>query len=161
MPTSIAEKILVFLFRLAMGWTFLYAASTQAMVLGWSVSGFLDETVTFHDLFAPFGAPGIAPITSIVVSYGHLLIGLSLVVGLMVRVSAAVGAFLMVIYWMAHMDWPYVTDVDNFIVDFHLVYAGVLALLIVRHAGHVWGLDAVVTRLAWMNDRPRIKALFT
>ena len=30
-----------------------------------------------------------------------------------------------------------------------------LLLLVVRHAGHVWGLDAVVTRLAWMNQRPR------
>jgi thiosulfate dehydrogenase [quinone] large subunit len=46
----------------------------------------------------------LPPITTFLVGYGHLLIGLSLIFGLMVRISASVGIMLM--YWMAHMDFP-------------------------------------------------------
>jgi hypothetical protein len=35
----------------------------------------------------------MAPITTVLVEYGHLLIGLSLLFGLMVRVSASAGVF--------------------------------------------------------------------
>jgi thiosulfate dehydrogenase [quinone] large subunit len=38
----------------------------------------------------------------------------------------AAGAFLKVTYWLAHMGWPFIENRNNFIVDFHLVYAGVL-----------------------------------
>ena len=34
------------------------------------------------------------------------------------------------------MDWPFIENTNNFIVDFHLVYAGVLVYLIVKRAGH-------------------------
>jgi thiosulfate dehydrogenase [quinone] large subunit len=141
------EKILVLLLRLLMAWTFLYAASHQVFVPGWSVVGFLDHTKTFHDLFAVFTGPSVAPVITVLVAYGHLLIGLSLLVGLMVRVSAAFGILLMLVYWLAHMDFPYIENTNNFIVDYHIVYAGVLGYLIYQHAGHVWGLDALASRI--------------
>ena len=88
MNQSSVERCLIVFFRLAMGWTFLYAASHQVFVPGWSVAGFLNNTKTFHDLFAYFATPTMEPITSLFVSYGHLLIGVSLILGLMTRVSA-------------------------------------------------------------------------
>ena len=135
-------RSLILLLRLAMAWVFLYAASHQVLVPGWSVAGFLNSTKTFHGLFSLFTGPVLAPVISFLVEYGHLLIGLSLLVGLLVRVSAAFGIFLMLIYWMAHMDFPYISDTNNFLVDEHIVYALVLGLMIAVHAGHVAGLDA-------------------
>lgn len=146
MSMSSTEKGLVLFFRLAMGWTFLYAASHQVFVPGWSVGGFLEHTKTFNGFFAPLAAPGIVDVISFLVSYGHLLIGLSLILGLMVRISSIFGVLLMILYWMAHMDWPYISNTNNFIIDFHIVYAGVLVYLIVKQAGHVWGLDAWADR---------------
>ena len=142
MNGSTSEKSLIVFFRLAMAWTFLYAASHQVFEPGWSVVGFLSHTKTFHGLFVLFTTPTMAPITTFLVEYGHLLIGLSLLFGLCVRLSASFGVFLMVIYWMAHMDWPFITNTNNFILDSHIVYAGVLIYLCVKHAGHVWGFDA-------------------
>ena len=104
---------------------------------------FLSHTKTFHDVYAVFTTPTWAPIITLLVAYGHLLIGLSLLVGLMVRVSATFGVLLMVVYWTAHMDFPYIENANNFILDYHLVYAGVLIYLIVKQAGHVWGLDGL------------------
>ena len=54
----------------------------------WSIAGFLKSTKPFHDVYAPFTTPTIAPIVTFLVEYGHLLIGLLLLVGLTVRVSA-------------------------------------------------------------------------
>jgi thiosulfate dehydrogenase [quinone] large subunit len=101
----------------------------------------------------------MAPITTFLVEYGHLAIGLSLLTGLMVRISAAFGIMLMILYWLAHMDWPYIENTDNFIVDYHLVYAGVLGYLIVKRAGHVFGLDAVAEKLQVVKDHPALKPL--
>jgi thiosulfate dehydrogenase (quinone) large subunit len=102
--------------------------------------------------------PTMAPITTVLVEYGHLLIGLSLLFGLMVRVSASAGVFLMLTYWLAHMDWPFIENKNNFIIDYHLVYAGVLVLLIVKRAGHVWGLDALVEKLTFFQQHPKLRA---
>lgn len=159
MQNSKAEQALIVFFRLAMGWTFLYAASHQVFDPSWSVIGFLSHTKTFHPLFAPFTAPSIAPAITFLVEYGHLLIGLSLVFGLMVRVSASFGTLLMGLYWMAHLDFPYVSNKLNFIVDEHIVYAGVLIFLIVKSAGHIWGLDGIVSRMRVVEDHPEIRPL--
>jgi len=155
-----AEKYLIIFFRLTMAWTFLYAASHQVFVPSFSVVGFLNHTKTFHDVFVIFTTPTTAPITTFLVEYGHLLIGLSLLIGLMVRVSASFGVLLMAIYWFAHMDWPFIENTNNFIVDYHVVYAGVLVYLIVKKAGHVWGLDGWAENLQIVRQYPRLKPLF-
>lgn len=158
--TATSDRAFILFFRLTMGWTFLYAASHQVFVPGWSVAGFLGRTTTFNWLFAPLASSEIAPLVSFLVSYGHLLIGLSLLVGLMVRVSAVFGALLMLVYWLAHMDFPYISDTNNFIIDSHIVYAGVLVFLIARHAGHVWGLDGWLESSGFTDRHPGLKPLF-
>ena len=159
MPNTSFEKGLILYFRFLMAWTFLYAASHQVFVPGWTVVGFLGHTKTFHNLFAVFTTPTMAPITTFLVEYGHLLIGLSLLTGLMVRVSAAFGVVLMLIYWMAHTDWPFVENSNNLIFDFHAVYAGVLVYLIVKRAGHVFGLDAWAENLQFVKQHPGLRPL--
>jgi thiosulfate dehydrogenase (quinone) large subunit len=158
MPTSL-DKTLIFYFRLVMGWTFLYAGVSQLTDPGWSVVGFLGSTKTFHDVLAPFAASAVAPTMTFLVEWGHLLIGLSLVSGLLVRISASFGVMLMLMYYMAHMDFPYIENKLNFLVDYHLVYAGVLVYLIARHAGHVWGLDGWVERLPLIRQHPALRPL--
>jgi thiosulfate dehydrogenase [quinone] large subunit len=159
MSRTQTERTLIFFFRLTMAWTFLYAASHQVFVPGWSVAGFLNSTKTFHGIYSHFTGPAIAPVLTFLVGYGHLLIGLSLLVGLMVRVSAVFGILLMLLYWTAHMDFPYISDTNNFLVDEHIVYAGVLVLLIVERAGHVFGLDAWAEKLEFFRQHPRARAL--
>ncbi|HEX5998526.1 MAG TPA: DoxX family membrane protein [Hyphomicrobiaceae bacterium] len=149
---STAERRFIFLFRMLMAWTFLYAASHQVFVPGWSVAGFLRNTKTFHDLFAIFTTPSVAPLITFLVGYGHLLIGLSLLAGLMVRVSSIFGILLMLLYWMAHMDFPYIENANNFIVDYHIVYASLLGYLIYKQAGYVWGLDALASKVPLFRD---------
>ena len=159
MTYSRADRALIIFFRLAMAWTFLYAASHQVFDPKWTVAGFLAHTKTFHDVYAVFTTPAWSPIITFLVGYGHLLIGLSLLTGLMVRVSASFGILLMVMYWTAHMDFPYIENANNYLLDFHIVYAGVLVFLMVKHAGHVWGLDGLVEKLSFVDHHPSLRPL--
>ena len=159
MTDTKSERALILFFRLAMAWIFLYAASHQVFVPGWSVTGFLNATKTFHPLYAHLAGPGIAAVLTFLVEYGHLLIGLSLLTGLLVRVSSVFGIMLMLVYWTAHMDFPYISNTTNFLIDEHIVYAGVLIFLIVKHAGRVWGLDGLVERSGWLDRIPGLKPL--
>jgi thiosulfate dehydrogenase (quinone) large subunit len=158
MPTPRLQSAFVVFFRLAMAWTFLYAASHQVLNPSWNVADFLSSTGTFHDAYGVFAGAQAAAIVSLLVAWGHLLIGLSLLVGLMVRVSATVGAVLMLLYWAAYMSFPYVGGAENFLLDFHFVYAAILAYLVAAHAGHVAGLDSWAARHAARH--PGLRALF-
>ena len=108
---------------------------------------------TFHDVLAAFVAPGIEPYTTFAVKWGHLLIGLSLVSGLLIRVSGAFGVLLMLTYYCAHMDFPYVDSPVNFIMEYHLILAGVLVYLMSVRAGTEFGLDGLVDRLHLFDRR--------
>jgi thiosulfate dehydrogenase [quinone] large subunit len=147
MLMSPTEKYLVLFFRVAIGWVFLYAALQQISDPNWTAASFLNQVKTAHDLFAWVTAPYRVTIIDFLVKWGHLLIGLSLVLGLLTRVGAFFGAVLMLIYYIAHLDFPYVETQSNFLVDYHLIYAGVLALMIVTRAGHFIGLDHRLSRL--------------
>ncbi len=145
MTNSPAFRPLILLLRLSLAWVFLYAASHQIFG-GFSVTGFLSGTKTFHWLFGPMTVEPFASVLSFLVGYGHLLIGMSLLTGLLVRVSSIFGIAIMLLYWMAHMNFPYISDTTNFLLDEHVVYGLVLSLLIATHAGHIFGLDAWVAQ---------------
>ena len=130
MTQSTIDRSFILVFRLLMAWTFLYAASHQVFNPKFSAAGFLSHTKTFHDVYAVLATPAVDPVLTFLVSYGHLLIGLSLLVGLMVRVSAAFGVALLVMYWTAHMDWPFIENTHNFIIDYHIAYATLCIYLI-------------------------------
>jgi thiosulfate dehydrogenase (quinone) large subunit len=59
----------------------------------------------------------------------------------------------------AHMNFPFTENVNNYLVDYHIVYAGVLAYLIVKRAGHVFGLDGLVDRMHFIDGYPALRPL--
>jgi thiosulfate dehydrogenase (quinone) large subunit len=157
-PDTRIERFLVVFFRLSIGWTFVWAAIHHFGDQNF-VAGFLSHTKTFHDVYAPLTEPTIVPMLTFLVEYGHLLIGLSLISGLLVRASAPFGILMMVLYWAAHMEFPYIENVNNYLVDYHIVYAGVLLYLFVKRAGHVCGLDGWVSNHTNIGNVPVLRWL--
>ena len=153
-----SEKAIIVFFRLTMGWTFLYAGihhfGDDKFVIG-----FLSHVKTFHDVYAPLTSASIAPVLTFLVEYGHLLIGLSLISGLLVRVSSPFAIMLLIMYWTAHMDFPYIENVNNYLIDYHIVYAGVIVYLMVKRAGHVFGLDGLVEQWRVVEHYPALRPL--
>jgi len=158
MNASTLDKGITFALRILVGWTFLYAGTWQ-ILQNYSAAGYLGHVVTFHDFFATFATPAVLPFTNFLMKWGHLLIGLSLVSGLMIRVSGPFGILLMVTYHFADMDWPFIESHLNLFVDFHLVYATVIVYLIAHNAGHVWGLDGLLERLHVVERHPALRPL--
>jgi thiosulfate dehydrogenase (quinone) large subunit len=158
MPSHIFKNFIL-AFRFLMAWTFLYAASHQVWNEKFSVAKFLGNTKTFHDLYAPLTAPALDPFLTFLVSYGHFAIGLSLLVGLFVRVSSLAGLLLLLLYWTAHMEWPFIENHNNFIIDYHIVYAIVCLFLFFAKAGHVFGLDPWLARIPLVRDHEFLKRL--
>ena len=111
-----------------------------------SIVPFLSHTKTFHGFFAVFTSPGIAALVGVLVSWGQALIGISLFFGALVPVSAPFGILLMVLFWLAHMDWPFNDGSFYVFVGPGLAVAGIVLLLLIKRAGHVVGLDAIVLR---------------
>ena len=153
------HRALILFFRLAMGWTFLYAGATQLIDPHWTAASFLAGTKTFHWLYGPLVGSSLMPLIDFCVKWGHLLIGLSLVSGLMVRVSGVFGVLLMLVYWTAHLDFPYVSSPLNFLLDEHIVYAGVIVYLMAVRAGHVFGLDGIAEKFAAIENNPFLRPL--
>ncbi|MBP1849787.1 DoxX family protein [Rhizobium halophytocola] len=154
------DKYFLFTVRVLIGWTFLYAASHQVFNPGFSVTGFLGTAKTFHGFFSIFTGPVMAPLTTFLVSYGHLAIGLSLIFGCLVRVSAPCGAAVLFMYWMAHMDFPYISDHNNFIIDYHIIYGVVLVYLSAKSAGRYWGLDGFIAETPYFHSHPGTRKIF-
>jgi thiosulfate dehydrogenase [quinone] large subunit len=158
MTESHIDRGIIVVLRVLIGWTFLYAGAWQ-ILQNENAAGFLNHVVTFHAFFANFAAPAMLPYTDFLVKWGHLLIGLSLVSGLMVRASGPFAILLMVTYHFAHMDWPYIETHLNLFVDYHLIYATVIVYLIVHRAGHVWGLDGLLERIPSVARHPILRPL--
>jgi thiosulfate dehydrogenase [quinone] large subunit len=155
---SNTEQVLIVFFRVCIGWTFLWAA-IHHFGDDKFVTGFLSHTKTFHDVYAPLTNPAIVPTLTFLVEYGHLLIGLSLISGLLVRVSSPFAIMLLLMYWTAHMDFPFIENVNNYLVDYHIVYSGVLVYLIIKRAGHVFGLDGLLERMHMVEQYPALRPL--
>lgn len=154
------QRSLILFFRITMGWIFLYAAVTQIFIEPhWTAAGFLAGTKTFHFLYGPLATSSLLPLIDFCVKWGHLLIGLSLVSGFMVRVSGVFGIVLMLVYWSAHLDFPYVSSPLNFLLDEHIVDAGVIVYLMAVHAGHIFGVDGVVAKLPAVEHNSFLRPL--
>lgn len=152
------ERSLIFLLRVSIGWFFLWAAIHHFGDDAY-VGGFLSHTKTFHPVYGALAQSSFLPVIAFMVEYGHLLIGLSLISGLLVRASAPFGILMMMTYWTAHMDFPYIENVNNFIIDYHPVFALVLGLLILRRAGHICGLDGLVARWSMVQHTTSLRWL--
>jgi thiosulfate dehydrogenase [quinone] large subunit len=86
---------------------------------------------------------------------GMLGVGLAVMLGIGLRVSAVAGSLIMVMMWAA--EWPLIQGSTNPLVDYHIIYALVLVLSAVLLAGDTWGLGRrwarlpIVQRWGWLR----------
>jgi thiosulfate dehydrogenase [quinone] large subunit len=134
------QKWLLILLRLALGGLFFYSGLTKVLDPAWSAGGYLagaHHLTAFYDWLAN---PAILPIVNHLNSWGQLLLGASLLLGFWVRLSSALGALLMILYYLP-LNFPQ-PDAHSYIVDQHLIYALALLILGAWQAGRFWGWDA-------------------
>jgi uncharacterized membrane protein YphA (DoxX/SURF4 family) len=95
---------LLTIFRVLLGWHFLYEGIAKVLTPGWTSAGFLS---TSRWLFSPFfkwiaANPDLTAIADFVNIWGLILIGLGLILGFRVKVAAIAGMVLLGLYYLAH-----------------------------------------------------------
>src|SRR3989344_6362821 len=140
--------------RLALGWLMFYAGITKIVNPAWTAGGDLANAKTFPGFYAWLAAPGNIGWINFLNEWGLTLIGISLILGLGVRLSSILGIALMLLYYFPVLEFPEVAH--GFIVDEHIVYAAVLAFFAAVRAGRYYGLDNWCANLPICRRYPRL-----
>lgn len=122
----------------------------------WSAKGFLLAAKTFPEFYAwfaqPFNTWWVDPLNS----WGITLIGAALLLGVFIRPAAWAGFLLMILYYFPHNVLPYTTY--GYIVEEHVIYAAVFALIAVLPIAQAFSLSGVL-RKTFLGTVPLIKRL--
>jgi len=147
------QQISLLLLRVSLGWYFFWAGITKVLDPSWSAAGFLNHASMFPGFYAWFARPEILPLVNFLNAWGLTLIGVALILGLFVRLSAVFGVLLMMLYYFAN------TSEFSFIVDDHVTISFALFVLASFRAGRVWGLENWCIRLPFCATYPRLRDL--
>jgi thiosulfate dehydrogenase (quinone) large subunit len=154
-------KLSLFLLRIGLGWLFLYAGVVKVLDSEWSAAGYLNNAKTFSGFYQGLASSEILPIINFVNEWGLTLLGISLLLGVFVRVSSLAGILLMVLYYFPAVEmkafdlFPVLVlpqTSNSVLVDSHIVYALALLVLAAFRAGRTWGLENMVSRnKSWLG----------
>lgn len=150
------QKISLFLLRILMGWLFFYAGITKVLNPEWSAAGYLKGAKTFVWFYQWLLSPNVLPIINFINEWGLTLLGVSLILGIGVRLSSILGAVLMLLYYFVILDFPY-PNPNSFLVDQHIIFAFVLLLFANLRAGRVWGLENWCSNLPICSKFPGLR----
>lgn len=152
--------------RLATGFIFLWAFFDKTFGLGFSTptdrawinggspsGGFLGGDAVTGPL-KPFFAGLASPVTDVLFMVGMIGIGLAVMLGIGLRVSAVAGTILMVLMYLA--EWPFTAGAGstNPAVDYHIIYALALIVVAATLAGDTWGFGAMWRKLPIVASQP-------
>jgi thiosulfate dehydrogenase [quinone] large subunit len=167
MRTSAARGVLAVL-RLATGFIFLWAFFDKTFGFGYSTprarawihggtpsQGFLlGEGVTGP--LKPFFAAIASPASDVLFMIGMLAIGLAVMTGIGLRISAVVGTIILLLMYLAEWSFGANAASTNPLVDYHIIYALALIVVAVVSAGDTWGFGrewkrlSIVQRMPWL-----------
>jgi len=152
--TTIAGRRALALLRLATGFIFLWAFLDKTFGLGFSTptanawvrggapsQGFLMSDAVTGPLKG-FYASIASPLTDVLFMLGMLGVGVAVMAGVGLRISAVAGSVIMVLMYLA--EWPFAANTasTNPLVDYHIIYALALIAVAALSAGDTWGLGA-------------------
>ncbi len=153
------QKTVLFLLRISLGWLFLYSGITKVLNPNWTSAGFLKSAKTFPEFYQWLASGSVLPVVDILNQWGMALLGVSLILGVFVRLSSFLGAILMMLYYFPRLVFPH-PDANSFIVDQHVIYASALLLLGAFRAGRVMGLENWCSKLPVCLKYPRLRKFF-
>ncbi|MFB6108407.1 MAG: DoxX family membrane protein [Haloplanus sp.] len=129
--------------RLMMGFAFAYSGFTK-LVGGFAAGGYLTGAAATNGnplagMFAWMGAtPWFVAFVNVAVPWGELFIGLGLLVGLLTRLAAFFGAFMMLLFYFG--NW----EIEHGLINGDFAYMLVFLAVAAFAAGRILGLDPLV-----------------
>lgn len=154
---NLAVAILT-LVRMVVGWHFLYEGIAKLNNPGWSSAAYLMESKWlfagfFHRLIS---SEPLLNTVDFLNTWGLILIGICLFIGVFTRIACVSGAFLLLLYYIANPPFVYssVPVTSHFyIINYNLIEAFVLAGLAALPRNYLWGVGRLlVQRQMKRND---------
>lgn len=164
------QQRLVAVLRVAVGVIFLTAGVEKAFLAAepWTAAGFLKfgttgtpilgaaaEGVVYnptHGLWVALAEnAALMPIVNWLVVFGQIAIGVALILGVATRFAAAMGALMMLFFFVAAWEFT------HGIVNQHLTYALVTGFVGYVAAGRYYGLDTLVEQFRVVRETPRLR----
>jgi thiosulfate dehydrogenase [quinone] large subunit len=136
-------RIILTLLRVSIGGLFFYAGITKILNPEWSAAGYISNSTILPDYYAWLSTAPQIDWVNILNKWGLLLIGVSLMLGLLVRFSAPLGALLMFLYYLPTLNFPLAGE-HSYIVDDHVIYIFVLLFFTAVSAGRYYGIDKII-----------------
>ncbi len=150
-----SEKVSLFLLRVSLGWLFFYSGITKILNPEWTSLKYLQGAKMFTGFFSWMTQPSVLSVIDFMNEWGQLLLGISLILGIVIRLSTTLGAILMALYYSA-LPFPY-PNPQSFIVDQHIIYALVMIYLGAVRAGRAYGLEIWCSNLPICSKFPRLR----
>jgi len=133
-----------------------YAGLIKIIDPSWSAAGYLQNAKTFAGLYHILLNPTVLPIINLLNEWALLLLGVSMILGVAVRLSGTLGAILMVFYYFPVLNFPYIAPY-SFLIDEHIIYALVSLHLAIHRAGRVWGVEKWCSQLPICSRFPKLR----
>ena len=147
------QKLMLAATRVALGWLFFYAGITKVLNPNWSAKGYLAGAKTFGAFYQWLLTPNIIPFINFINEWGLTLLGISLILGIFVRISSILGALLMLLYYFPILQFPY-PNANSYIVDEHIIYTLILLFFAALRAGRIMGFDSFLkssSQAGWLG----------
>jgi len=141
--------------RLLVGWWFLHEGLNKYVTPGPFRAGwFLEKTGTIvSPVLNSFAGGGTEAAVNVLVPLGEVLIGLGLVLGCLSRLASFFGAFMMFFFYFGEESWR------RGFVNGDLFGLVLFLTIIVFGAGPIWGIDAILERTRFVEERPWLRYL--
>ena len=144
--------------RVVVGWWFFHAGVTKLIESGLNFTAgpsyLQGMSGTVLGLVAVWMGTAIPGFIEAIVPLAETLIGLALIVGVLVRLASLGGAIFMAFFWVGNAEF------GHGVVNGDLMGLLLFVTLLVLGAGRYYGIDAVLERLAPVENYPRLKHLF-
>ena len=155
--TPLQMTILVIL-RFMIGWHLLYEGFSKLLIPNWSSFGFLQESKWILEGIAKWilAHDNVLAVVDFLNTWGLILIGLGLILGMFTRISAISGAALLFVYYLNNppligLEYTVPSEGSYLVISKTLIEACSLVLLTVFPTGTVFGLDMFINK--WNNKK--------
>jgi len=139
------------LLRFLIGWHILYEGIAKLLNPQWSSMEFLQESQWILSGFAQWiiSDQGVLSVVDFLNTWGLIVIGLGLILGLFSRAAAVAGAILLFVYYLntppiTGIEYTLPRDGSYLIVDKTLIEAAALCVLALFPTSKKFGLDAFI-----------------
>lgn len=162
--TSVAGRRMLAVLRVATGFIFLWAFLDKTFGLGYSTAkaaawinggtpsqGFLKSPAVVGP-FKPFFAAIASPTTDVLFMLGMLAVGVAVILGIGLRISAVAGTVILLFMYLAEWSFGPNAASTNPVVDYHIIFALSLIVIAVLSAGDSWGVGRSWKRLSVVQN---------